>query len=98
MKISVDGKDLFTLTETQKKVMQNDIATEVFQADMERRLKWVLAHKYEQCFSRLKKDWDKKLADNGVASVPTHADEYAELVFSQPNYKNRSQRDAEQPS
>lgn len=95
MKISLDGKDLFTLTEMQKKVMQNDICMEDFQADIERRLRWVLTHKYEQCFIRLKAEWDKKLVTNGVTSVPTHADEYAKLVFSQPNYKNRSEKEKE---
>lgn len=96
MKISVDDIELFTLTETQKNVIENDVLSEELQSDMERRLQWVLAHKYEQSFTRLKKEWDKKLADNGVTSVPTNADEYAILVFSQPNYKNRSQREAEQ--
>ena len=52
-------------------------------------------HKYERCFERLKKEWDKKLIDNGVKSMPTDPDEYAQLVFSQPNYKDRKARDLE---
>lgn len=94
MKISVDGKDLLTLTETQKKVIQNEIKSEVFEEDMKRRLQWVLMHKYEQCFKKLKAEWDDKLAGLGVASIPTDRDAYAELVFAQPTYKNRSARDA----
>ena len=95
MKISVDGKDLFEITETQKKVIRNEIPEDIFDQDMKRRLEWVLTHKYERCFDRLKKEWDEKLIQNGVKSVPTDKDEYAELVFSQPNYKNRSQRTVE---
>ena len=92
MKISVNDKELFTLTETQKKVIGNDIQDNIFEEDMKRRLKWVLMHKYEQCFKRLKEKWDDKLLANSVTMVPTQPDEYAELVFSQPNYQNAQQR------
>ena len=93
MKISVDGKDLFSLNDTQMKVIMNDIHEDECHEDMCRRLKWVLTHKYEQCFKRLKQEWDAKLLENGVTMVPTQPDEYAELVFSQPNYQSRKQRE-----
>lgn len=92
MKISVDDQELYRLTETQKKVIQNDILTEVFEEDMKRRLKWVLTHKYERCFERLKKEWEPKLSEK-MSSLPTNPDEFAKLIFAQPDYKNRSQRE-----
>lgn len=95
MKISVDNNDLFTLSETQKKVIKDDIHADLFEDDMKQRIKWVLMHKYEQCFKRLKAEWDKKLIENGVQSVPTDPDAYTELVFAQPNYKDRKARDIE---
>lgn len=94
MKISVDDVELFRLSETQKKVIKNDIASEIFDEDMKRRLQYILTHKYEQCFERLKKQWEPLLAQR-LASVPTNNDAFAELVFSQPDYKNRSAQDAE---
>ena len=94
MKIQVDGKTVHELNETQKKVIQNDIQSEIFQADMERRAKWVIEHKYERCMERLKNEWEPKLRDR-VASVPTDRDALAELIFSQPDYKNRSDREKE---
>lgn len=94
MKISVDDKDLFVLTDTQKKVICNEIPDEIFEEDMKRRLQWVLMHKYENCFNRLKNEWDQKLAAAGYKSIPTDADEYAELVFKQPSYNSRSQRES----
>lgn len=94
MKISVNDQELFTLSDTQKQVIQNDIPTEIFEEDMKRRLQWVLMHKYERCFKRLKEEWDDKLAANGVAMIPTDPDAYAQLVFAQSNYKNRSAREA----
>lgn len=94
MKISVDGSDLFTLSDVQKQVIQNDISSDIFDADMKRRLQWVLMHKYERCFDRLKKEWDPKLASNGIKMIPTDPDAYASLVFSQQNYLDRASRDA----
>lgn len=93
MKITVDGVDLFELSDTQKKVIQNNVLNDIFDEDMKRRLKWVIMHKYEQCFKELKEEWDKKLIDNGVESVPTNPDAYARLVFSQPNYMDRKNRE-----
>lgn len=95
MKISVNDLELFTLSETQKQVMQNNALSEIFEEDMKRRLRWILMHKYEECFKELKAEWDQKLAANGVKMIPTDPDEYAKLVFSQSNYKNRSAREAE---
>lgn len=93
MKISVDDKELYTLTDVQKKVIMNDIPSDIFEDDMKRRLQYILMHKYERCFGRLKQEWDVKLKDNGIKMIPTDADEYAKLVFSQPNYKDRLQKD-----
>lgn len=94
MKISVNDQELYTLSDTQKKVIMHDIPTELFDADMKRRLQWVLTHKYDEVFKRLKSEWDPLLAANGVKMIPTDPDEYAQLVFSQPNYRDRSMRDA----
>ncbi len=95
MKIVVDGEQILELTEIQKKVILNEICLEKLDSDLKRRLCYILCHKYERCFSRLKTEWDQKLIANGVSSVPTDPEEYAKLVFSQPNYKDSSAREAE---
>lgn len=95
MKIQVDGKTVHEMNDTKKKVIQNDIASEMFQEDMERRVRWVIEHKYQQCFERLKKEWEPKLRER-VESVPTDADKLAELIFAQPDYKSRSKKLAEE--
>lgn len=94
MKISVDDKELYMLSETQKKVIKDYVHEDIFDEDMKRRLHWVLTHLYEQAFKQLKESWDQKLIENKVKTVPTDPDEYAELVFKQTNYKSRKQRDA----
>lgn len=93
MQVHVDGKKVLELNNTKKKVIKNDIHEDEFQADMERRVAWVLSHKYERCFERLKKEWEPKLKASGVQAIPTDDDAFAELVFSHPEYKNRKQRE-----
>ena len=94
MRVSVDGKDLFELSDIQKKVIMNDIHENIFDEDMKRRLQYILMHKYEQCFRRLKEEWEPRLAASGAKSIPCDCDEFAKLVFSHPEYKNRSQRES----
>jgi hypothetical protein len=95
MKISVNDTELYTLTQTQLDVLANDIHIDELEADLKRRLNWVINHKYEQCHERLVKEWMPKLVSKGVASVPTDKEAFARLVFSQPDYKDRATRDAE---
>ena len=96
MKVSVNDIELLTLSEIRKGVIKHFINRDIFDEDMKRRIEWVLNHKYEQCYKKLKEEWDPKLIANGVQSVPTDPDAYAQLVFSQPNYKDRKDRDEEQ--
>lgn len=93
MKISVNGQELFELSDIQRKVICNDVHEDIFDEDMKRRLHFILMDKYENCFKRMKIEWDEKLAEAGVKALPIDKDEYAQLVFSQPNYKCRKDRD-----
>jgi len=92
MKISVNGQDLFELSDIQKKVICNDIHEDIFEQDMKRRLEYILKHKYERCLMRLKQEWEPKLASR-VEALPTNADKFAELVFAQPDYLCRKKRE-----
>lgn len=102
MKVSVDDVELFTLTPVQKQIIQNDIPlstpedTNFFENDMKRRLSWVLiTEKVAKCAQRLKAEWEQKLLERGVRSVPTDLEEFAALVFTQPDYKDRATRETE---
>ena len=94
LRVSVDGVDLYTLTDLQEQVIRNDIPTELLAADLRRRLEWVLMHKHAQSMARLRKEWMPRLAANGVTEVPLDDDAFATLVFEQPNYLDRTARDA----
>lgn len=96
MTIKLDEQELFELTEVQKKVLKNDINSEIFDDDMKRRLEYILMHKYEQCYKRLREKWEPILIARGAQSLPTDKDAFAELVFVEPDYKDRATRDAEE--
>jgi hypothetical protein len=96
MTLPIQDEPDFVLAEWQKKVIQNDILLEVFDEDMERRKKLsLLKDKYIQCMRRLRNEWEPKLVEAGYILIPSEDDLFAELVFSHPEYKNRSQRDAQ---
>ena len=91
MKISINDQKIYELSETKQKVIKDDIAESIFLADMKRRLEWVLMHKYEQCFKKLHEEWLPKLATR-MDAVPTDPDKFAELVFSQSDYKDSQKK------
>lgn len=95
MKISVNDKEIYSLSEIQKKVIMNDIHEDEFDQDMCRRLEYILMHKYERCFDRLKKEWEPKLKEMGEKHIPLDEEEFSLLVFSKKGYKGRKQREAE---
>lgn len=94
--VKVDGKDCFVIDSTTKKLLKMDVSKDKCCVEYcKERMQWVLMHKYERCMERLRREWEPKLMALGMKELPLDDDEFAELVFSQPNYKNRSQREAE---
>jgi len=92
MKISVDDRELFTLTETQKKVIMNDINEDIFEEDMKRRLQYILTHKYERCLARLKYEWIPKFVSSGTP-ISINEEDFIKSILKHPQYKNRKQRE-----
>ena len=96
MKVQVNGEQIFELAEWEKDVIKNDIHADDFDADMKRRLEWVLRHKAEQCYIRFEKEWLEKLrSDPSVQSIPKSKEAFVALVMSRPDYKDRKGKDAE---
>lgn len=94
MKIFMNSEQILELKEIHQKVIQNDIPSEIFEADMKRRVQYILTHKYERCLERLKNEWMPKLKER-LQNIPTDDESLAQIILSQPDYKDRSQREAE---
>lgn len=96
MKISVNDTELFTLAQWEKDVIANDIDVANLEADLKRRLEWVLRHKVEQSYARFEKEWIEKLrADPSVQSIPKSKEAFVALVKARSDYKDRASREAE---
>jgi hypothetical protein len=94
MKIQVDDELLFELAQWELDIIANDINASDLDADLKRRLEWVLRHKIDQCFDRLEKEWMPKLrADPSVKSIPIDKQAFAEMIFARPDYQDRTTRD-----
>ena len=93
MIIKVDNKPILDITKTMVNVLRNETTDNDINEDIERRLAWIITNKYEQCFRRLQAEWLPKLSDRGIETIPTNKEKFAELVFSQPDYKNRTERE-----
>jgi hypothetical protein len=95
MKIYLNDFEVLTLTQAQLDVIANDIPVTELEEDIKRRLGWVIGKKYDACFKRLQDEWMPKLIANGVTSIPTDKDAFANLVFEQPGYRDRAEREAD---
>lgn len=96
MEIQVDGDPVFSMAQWELDVIANDIPLSALDADLKRRLEWVLKHKVEQCYIRFEKEWMEKLrADPEVRSIPIDKAEFVAMVKARPDYKDRAAKDAE---
>lgn len=95
MKISIDGIVILELNKTQEKIICNDVKSEDFFNDCSRRIEYVINHKWKMCMERLKIEWIPKLKEAGIDTIPIDDEKLAELIFSQPDYKDRTQREFE---
>jgi hypothetical protein len=95
MKFLLDNKEIYEFTDTIKKVICNEVLEDIFVEDMERRVKYIVEHKYKQCLKRLKDEWEPRLKSKGIRSIPLDDDEFAQLVFQQSDYQDRKKREKE---
>lgn len=78
----------FEFDEIEQKIIANDV---------ENPLDWVEAvvrNKIARCKERLISEWTAKFRqEKSVENIPTDEDEMVELIFAQPDYKSRVERD-----
>lgn len=96
MKLMCNEKVICELTDIQKKVICHDIPASQFELDMERRVQWVLGHKYEQSLKRFRAEWEAKLKQEGAKSIPVDDAEFCAQIFARPDYKDREARNLEE--
>jgi len=86
MKFYVDQTQVYELDQTQQKIIQDNVKPDLFVGDMERRVAWVISQKLDQSFDQLFAHW-LPILQQRYESLPSNKNFFAELVFSQPDYK-----------
>lgn len=90
MKIKIDNKILKELSDTDVKVLSNDLL------DIGDWILKAIEGKVNKCKKRFIQEWYPRLMkDPNVDNIPANEEDFIELVISRPNYKNRKQRDKE---
>lgn len=94
MKISIDGINLITISDHQKKVISNDINYENIEKELKDAIEWCIKCKYSSSLNLLYKEWLDKIKKR-YPSIPTDDEELANLIISQEDYKDKASREME---
>lgn len=92
MKLKIDDCEIFSISEQEKKVIEDYYLFEDFDKEIKERINFVFLDIYNRCLSQLRKDWEEKLISRGHEMLPVRLEAFAKLVFSQADYRNKKQR------
>ena len=84
-----EHKITLTISETDKKILSNDIM------DIDKWIKEALSGKINSCYKRMQREWTEKLLndDSFTDPIPSNQADFVALVTARADYKNRKQRD-----
>lgn len=93
--VMVNDQHFFDISITKKQILKSCVAKNFCCIEWSKQqLKWILQHKYERCMESLRMEWEPKLISQGMTQFPIDDNTFSEIVFKNPQYKNRSQRES----
>ena len=86
-----------TLTETQQKILSNDLYNDTDNAGINTWLQDAIDGKVNNCWKRFRNEWTQKLMDDSsfTDTIPSNQTDFVNLVLARSDYKNRKTRDDE---
>jgi hypothetical protein len=86
-----------TLTETQQKILSNDLYNDTDNAGIDTWLQEAMDGKVNNCWKRFRNEWTQKLMDDPSFTdpIPSNQTAFVNLVTARSDYKNRKTRDDE---
>jgi len=92
-----DHTKTITLTETQQKILSNDLYNDTDNAGIDTWIQEAMNGKVNNCWKRFRNEWTQKLMDDPSFTDPIPSDQtsFVNLVLARPDYKNRKVRDDE---
>ena len=84
-----------TLTETQQKILSNDLYNDTNNAGIDTWLQDAIDGKVNNCWKRFRNEWTQKLMDDSSFTdpIPSVKADFIALVTARSDYKTRKQRD-----
>lgn len=89
MKFFVDSVCVLELSPVQEQILLSGIPADVFVPTMQQRVVWVINQVIDGSFDSLFNKW-LPILQGRYDSLPSNPDKFAELIFSQPDYKPAS--------
>jgi hypothetical protein len=86
MKFYVDSVCVLELSPVQEQILLSGIPADVFVPTMQQRVVWVINQVIDGSFDSLFNKW-LPILQGRYDSLPSNPDKFAELIFSQPDYK-----------
>ena len=86
-----------TLTETQQKILSNDLYNDTDNAGIDTWIQEAMDGKVNNCWKRFRNEWTQKLMDDSSYNdpIPSNQTDFVNLVTARSDYKNRKARDDE---
>jgi hypothetical protein len=92
-----DYTKTITLTETQQKILSNDLYNDTDNAGIDTWIQGAMDGKVNNCWKRFRNEWTQRLMDDSSFTDPIPSDQtaFVNLVLARSDYKNRKVRDDE---
>jgi|TARA_R100001082_G_C4333224_1_gene146655 hypothetical protein len=86
-----------TLTETQQKILSNDLYNGSDNAGIDSWIQDAVNGKVNNCWKRFRNEWVQKLMDDSsfTDAIPSDQTDFVNLVLARSDYKNRKTKDDE---
>ena len=91
-----DHTKTITLTETQQKILSNDLYNDTDNAGIDTWIQEAMDGKVNNCWKRMQSQWTKQLMDDDSFTdpIPSNRTDFINLVTSREDYEDRAARDA----
>ena len=88
-------KKQITLTDTQQKILSNDLYNDTDNAGIDKWIQDAVDGKVSSCWKRMQREWTTKLMEDSsfTDSIPSNQADFIALVTARSDYKNRKARD-----
>jgi len=95
MKCTLNGNDIFDLSQTQLSILKHTLPADLLEEHIKGLIHYIIGQKLRESAGKLFEEWKPKLAKEGVTSVPLMDIDLAQMIFDRPDYVPFSAQEAQ---